>query len=131
MTEVKNPDQSILDPKLKSMLEIQTPKDKNFIYCSACSNVIASPADRISVNGSHDHHFMNPHGFEFHLGCFAEALGCDISGNGEAADSWFMGFVWRLATCAQCHTHLGWYFSRPGGETYFYGLILANIQEEQ
>lgn len=112
------------------MLEIQTPKDKSFIYCAACSNVLASSEDKIQINGSHTHHLTNPHGFEFNLGCFAEALGCDISGHGEAADSWFMGFVWRLATCAACHTHLGWYFSQATGENYFYGLILDNIQEE-
>ncbi len=131
MTEIKTPDQSTLDPKLKSMLEIQTPKDKNFIYCAACSNVIASPADKIEINSSHSHHFTNPHGFQFHVGCFSEALGCDISGQGEAADSWFMGHVWRLATCASCQTHLGWYFSQSSGSGYFYGLILDHIQEEQ
>lgn len=130
MSEVKDPDQSTLDPKLKSMLEIGEPKDKNFIYCATCSHVITRAAERIEVNGSHDHTFINPHGYEFHLGCFAQALGCDISGAPEAADTWFAGFVWRLATCAECHVHLGWYFSRPSGDNAFYGLILNAIQED-
>ena len=131
MSETKNPDQSQLDPKLESMLEIQTPKDKSFIYCKACSNVVTTPSERIMINASHDHYCTNPHGFAFHLGCFAQALGCDISGQGEAADSWFMGYVWQLATCSQCQTHLGWYFtsSQNSSTNYFYGLILDNIQE--
>ncbi|MGK0222256.1 MAG: hypothetical protein ACI9ON_001495 [Limisphaerales bacterium] len=131
VTEVKDPQQSNLDPRLKSMLEFAEPKDKNFIYCAICSNVVTKPEERVEINGSHGHHFTNPHGFEFHVGCFGQALGCTISGQPEAADSWFMGHVWRLASCAECHNHLGWYFSHPTGDNYFYGLILANIQDEQ
>ena len=128
MSEVDNPPASTLDPDLKSMLEIDETDDKNFIYCATCSNVITKPAERTEVNGSHTHHFTNPHGIRFHVGCFANALGCDISGSGEAADTWFMGYVWHLASCSECHTHLGWYFSRS--EHQFYGLIVDRIQEE-
>ena len=117
-----------LDPNLKSMLEINVPDDKNFIYCATCSNVITKGTERIEVNGAHAHHFTNPHGIRFHVGCFANALGCDISGSAEAADTWFMGYFWRLASCSECHTHLGWYFA--SGEDYFYGLIIDRIQEE-
>ncbi len=130
MSEVKDPPASTLDPKLSSMLDMTEEDDKNFIYCATCSHIITRPQHRIEVNGSHDHTFTNPHGFTFHLGCFSDALGCDISGKPEAADTWFMGFVWRLASCAECHAHLGWYFSRPSGDDYFYGLILDRIQEE-
>lgn len=131
MTEIKDPDQSTLDPNLKSMLEIAQPQDKNFIYCATCSNVITSVQERIKVNGNHDQQFTNPYGIQFLVGCFAQALGCDISGGPEVADSWFMGYVWRLASCSQCHIHLGWYFSLPTGDNHFYGLILTNIQEEK
>ncbi len=129
MSEVKDPPASTLDPKLRSMLDMEEAEDKNFIYCAACSNTITKTEHKIEVNGSHDHSFVNPHNFRFHIGCFAQALGCDISGDPQAADSWFMGFVWRLASCAQCHNHLGWYFSR--GSDFFYGLILNRIQEDK
>jgi len=72
-------------------------------------------------------------GYLFHIGCFSEALGCSIAGTPEAADSWFMGFQWRIAACSECQRHLGWYFDRvtPGSETdFFYGLILDRIQHE-
>ena len=130
MSEIDDPKQSTLDPSLKSMLEIADPKDKNFIYCATCSHVITELEAKIEVQGNHEHYLTNPHGFQFHLGCFNEALGCDISGQPEAADSWFMCFYWRLASCAECKTHLGWYFSAATGDNYFYGLILNNIQEE-
>ncbi len=134
MSEIKDPPNTTLDPKLRSLLDDQS-EDKrgNYIYCANCSHVLTTSDQRIDVNGSHEHYCTNPHGFEFHLGCFAEALGCDISGQAYAADSWFMGYAWRLAACAECHTHLGWYFAvtADGTPAYFYGLILDRIQEEQ
>ena len=113
------------------MLELDDSHDKNFIYCGQCSHVITQAAQRIEVNGSHAHLFTNPYGIEFHVGCFAQALGCDISGAAEAADTWFMGYFWRIASCAECHAHLGWYFAQANGEDYFYGLILDRIQEDR
>ena len=130
MSETKDPPISTLDPKLRSMLEIEDADDKNFVYCGTCSHVITRGDERIEVNGSFGHHFTNPHGFSFHVGCFGNALGCDISGAPEAADTWFMGYFWRIATCAECQTHLGWYFARSSGEDYFYGLIMDRIQED-
>ena len=108
--------------------EKQRQEDKGYVYCATCSAVLASHTDRIEVNGSHDHTCTNPHGFTFHLGCYAQALGCSISGQPMAADTWFAGFQWRLATCSECSVHLGWYFERQ--EDFFYGLILDRIQQE-
>jgi hypothetical protein len=134
MSEVKDPPNSTLDPQLRSMLEIQEPDDKSFIYCGTCSHVITAAGERTEVNGSHAHNFTNPHGFSFNVGCFGNALGCDISGRPEAADTWFMGYFWRVANCAECHSHLGWYFVLgPASESgdAFYGLILDRIQEDK
>ena len=128
MSQIKDPDPSILDPQLRSILEIDEGDDKNYLYCAACGNVITATEQRIAVNGDHHHHFTNPHGFEFDVGCFAQALGCDISGQPEAADTWFMDHVWQLATCAHCHEHMGWYFSHLASDNAFYGLILANLR---
>ncbi|NOX49683.1 MAG: hypothetical protein GXP16_04000 [Gammaproteobacteria bacterium] len=130
MSEIKPPPASTLDPTLKSMLEINATDDKNFIFCGTCSHVITRGSEKIQVNGQHEHFCINPHDLAFHVGCFANALGCDISGNAEAADSWFMGYFWRIATCAECNSHLGWYFSLASGEDHFYGLILDRVQEE-
>ena len=133
MSEIKEPSQSILDPDLKAILEADSADDtvdRKYIYCASCSHVITSAAMKIAVNGNHSHFFTNPHGFSYQVGCFANALGCALSGSPEAADSWFMGYFWRLAACEQCHAHLGWYFARASGEDYFYGLVLDHIQED-
>jgi hypothetical protein len=125
MVDVLDKDRQGLDPKLKEIVE---ETDRNFVYCGTCSNVIARDNDRIEAGGSHDHHFSNPLGFRFHVGCFSQALGCTISGDPVAADTWFAGFQWQIASCAECQTHLGWYFDRA--EEYFYGLILDRVQND-
>jgi len=128
--KIADPPNTTLDPKLDSMLEIQTPNDKSFIYCSMCSHVIGHTADRTEIHTQHTHLLTNPHGFVFNVGCFANALGCEISGTPEAADSWFMNYQWQVAGCAQCHNHLGWYFTQSLERAFFYGLILDRIQQD-
>ncbi len=128
-TDVKTP--GSLHPALLAILELDSANDKNFVYCSVCSHVLTRRGAQIEMQGSFDHQFSNPHGFRFHVGCFANALGCDISGAPQAADSWFMGYAWRLATCGGCHQHLGWYFTRGRNLHFFYGLILDRVQIEQ
>lgn len=128
MIDVLDKERQALDPKLKSLLEESADDTRGYVYCAACAHVVARGGDRIEVNGGHAHHFTNPVGIRFHVGCFAEALGCAISGAREAADTWFPGFRWRLATCEACGQHLGWYFDRQ--DSYFYGLILDNLRQE-
>jgi hypothetical protein len=128
MIDVVHKERQGLDPRLQEIVERERAEDKDLVYCGACSHVIARKADGQPVNGSHAHHFTNPYGIHFHVGCYAEALGCTISGQPTAADSWFPGFFWRLASCAECQNHLGWYFERPG--EHFYGLILDRIQHD-
>ena len=133
MIDVVDKERQALDPKLKDLLEHEEEEARDFVYCGTCSTVIGRNSDRIEVTGSHDHRFANPYGFLFHIGCFSEALGCSIAGTPEAADSWFMGYQWRIASCSECQRHLGWYFDRvtPGSESdFFYGLILDRIQHD-
>ena len=133
MSDLAVKERESLNPELKGLLEQETREDRDFIYCGTCSAVIGRNSDRIEINGSHDHRCTNPYGFVFHVGCFREALGCGIAGAPEAADSWFLGFQWRIAACGECQRHLGWYFDRvsPGADDdFFYGLILDRIQHE-
>lgn len=115
-----------IDPKLADIVDdAQRPKD-GFVFCSACSHVIGHIQDRIEVQGAHEHTCTNPYGFVHRFGCHRDAPGCAVSGESQAADSWFAGFRWQLASCGRCDTHMGWLFGR-GGE-HFYGLILDRIQ---
>jgi hypothetical protein len=127
MIDVLDRERQGLDPKLKEILDNENQESRDFVVCATCSHVIARNTDRIDINGSVDHHFINPYGLEFHVVCFSDALGCSISGDRVAADTWFPGFQWRLANCEECRHHLGWYFDQS--DTYFYGLVLNYIQD--
>ena len=132
MIDVLDKERQAIDPKIRAVVDDAADEKSTdpgrFIYCSVCSNVLAKAADRIEISGSHDHHFTNPYGIAYHVGCFADALGCAISGDRVAADTWFPGFQWRIATCAECRLHLGWYFDRA--DEFFYGLIMDRIQHD-
>ncbi|MEZ5559432.1 MAG: cereblon family protein [Pseudomonadales bacterium] len=117
-----------LDPGLEDILEDEALDRGALVFCGICSHVIGRRSDAIEVNGSHSHQCVNPYGIRFDVTCYAEALGCTISGQPSAADTWFAGFRWRLATCGDCGAHLGWYFDR--NSEYFYGLIRDRIQHE-
>lgn len=126
MPDVRDRRPASLDPGLAAALERAPADERALVYCATCSTAIARRDDRCEVNGGHAHHFVNPFGIHFDVGCYREALGCAISGQPTAADTWFPGFHWRIATCGECRAHLGWYFERQAG--YFYGLILDRIQ---
>ena len=125
-TEVFN-DEDVLDPVIDRLLDRTT--HRGDVQCASCRWPISSVDARIEMSGRHDHHFVNPLGYEFHIGCFDEALGCAISGNAAAADSWFPQFRWQYASCSRCAKHLGWYFQSSEG-IHFYGLILDRILVE-
>lgn len=133
MGDVLEKERQALDPKLASLLADET-KDTldasggGFVFCTRCSGVVARSDAGMEINGSHEHFCTNPHGFEFHLVCYQQALGCAIAGQPTAADSWFAGYSWRFASCSGCAEHLGWLFETEG--THFYGLISDRIQRE-
>jgi hypothetical protein len=98
---------------------------KKHILCKTCGNFITSDADSITVNGSHDHTFVNPMGLKFHIGCFSNAGGCRIMGVPTDEYTWFPGFAWSYVICSGCQTHLGWHYQSGGGG--FFGLILDQL----
>ena len=129
MIDVLDKERQALDPKLKEIVDRASEETRDFLVCAACSHVIARRADQIDVNGAFAHFFTNPFGVEFHVGCFSDAPGCAITGERVAADTWFPGFHWRLASCEACRAHLGWYFDQA--DAYFYGLILDCVRDAQ
>ena len=114
------------DLGLAEVVDESTRPKEGFLFCTACSHLVGHVDDRIEVRGSFVHTCTNPYGYLHHFGCHRDAPGCAISGPPHSADSWFTGFRWRLATCGNCDTHLGWLFERSG--EHFYGLILDRIQ---
>ncbi len=107
-----------------SELEDRT-RSERAIACAACGIAITCPDHRIAIQGAHEHRFMNPAGFLFHIGCFAYAAGCTIIGPDSLEYPWFPGFAWRYAMCGSCGQHLGWHFRQA--RSHFFGLILDRL----
>lgn len=116
----------IYDSLAEDEVEEKTSDDEEYILCRQCLHVITSSADRIAVQGSHQHTFANPHGIVFEIGCFQSAIGCGYAGPASNEFTWFTGFNWRVAVCVSCLTHLGWLFISTGYES-FHGLILDRL----
>jgi hypothetical protein len=98
------------------------------LVCAVCRHGIAPASARTARSGRHAHTFANPHGFVFHIGCFATAPGCRAAGGPSADFTWFPGFAWQIAVCRGCGEHLGWLF-RSTAEA-FCGLILDRLVEQ-
>lgn len=96
------------------------------IVCRQCLHGITSAAERKVINGAQAHTFANPEGIVFEIACFRDAWGCVYVGPSSPQFTWFAGYVWRIAVCANCHVHLGWRFSAVGGH-FFHGLITSRI----
>lgn len=96
-----------------------------WIVCKACEHRVTTDRDRAVVQDKHEHTFMNPHAFAYHIGCFGQAPG--VVPNGPSSDywTWFPGYSWQLAHCAGCGVHLGWLFR--GDTRRFFGLVLDRL----
>ncbi|UCF93847.1 MAG: hypothetical protein JSW39_06715, partial [Desulfobacterales bacterium] len=106
--------------------EEKAPEEEKHILCRQCQQAVTSPAERITVQGSHEHTFANPHGLIFDIGCFKAAKGCGYAGPPTEEFSWFKGYSWKISVCGRCLTHLGWLFISRSGDS-FHGLILDRL----
>jgi hypothetical protein len=97
------------------------------LACHRCLLAVTDGSQRIAMGGAHAHRFVNPHGFEFEIGCFADAPGCATFGEASTYWSWFPGFAWQVELCAMCGEHLGWLFR--SADAAFHGLILDRLVE--
>ena len=111
---------------LEKEAESPSPEEEEYILCRQCHQAITEPAERIAMQGSHRHTFANPHGIVFEIGCFTAVKGCGHAGPPSDEFSWFAGYSWRVAVCFMCLSHLGWFFSSSGKES-FHGLILDRL----
>lgn len=95
------------------------------LRCAACRHAITVESAAIAVDGQHLHQFVNPHGFEFRLGCFRVAPGCRLEGPAVEYFSWFQGYTWQMAYCESCGDHLGWRYDCDGDA--FFGLVVGKL----
>ncbi|MDQ3368069.1 MAG: cereblon family protein, partial [Myxococcota bacterium] len=99
--------------------------DDDALRCTVCDHRITERAYGSERAGAHEHTFVNPGGIVHTIGCFVAAPGCGHVGPAETAFSWFPGWSWQVAVCAQCRTHVGWAFRCPPEQ--FHGLIRAAL----
>jgi hypothetical protein len=103
--------------------------DARPIVCAACGFAITRNDARIAVGGEHEHTRVNPAGWVYRFGCFAEAPGCRPSGVPSKQATWFAGYWWYAQVCGGCAEHLGWLFFIEPSESQFYGLVLDRLAE--
>lgn len=103
-----------------------SPAHHGLVLCRQCLHVITSPEQQKIINGSHVHTFANPDGIVFEIVCYRDAWGCGYIGPASPEFTWFSGYVWRIAVCANCHIHMGWRFSNAN-DHYFHGLITSRL----
>lgn len=98
------------------------------LLCARCGHPVTAGGWRQRVGGAHEHSFVNPHGFLYRIGCFAQAPGCVSRGEEHGEYSWFAGFTWQIAHCGRCDAHLGWGFR--SSDRGFHGLVLDRLVEQ-
>ena len=108
-------------PDLAEIVERNPTHSRKLVVCLQCRHHLADAEDALFVEGQHEYELTNPHGIVHKFRCFRDALGCAIEGQPTSADTWFTGHTWRLATCGNCRTHLGWFFEASKS---FYGLLV-------
>ena len=97
----------------------------HILVCRRCRAPVTDQGAAIEVSDSHEHYFVNPHGYDFRIGCFALAPGCIGHGPATGEFTWFPGYTWQMASCRGCTQHLGWRFRSP--RQNFFGLILDRL----
>ena len=95
------------------------------VFCRRCRCRITDDEHRIEVDGAHTHAFFNPAGILFEVACFRLAPGCVLHGEASGQFTWFAGYLWRVALCGHCSSHLGWRFT--GQDPSFFCLILSSL----
>ena len=107
--------------------------ERVLLRCRACGAEVADRGALFSVDGERVARvFANPAGFLHEIVTLLRARGLRIEGPATSEFSWFIGYAWEIAYCAECSAHLGWRYGalEPGIEPQvFYGLRRAQIVE--
>jgi len=96
------------------------------IRCAYCKTIITYQGNAEIIQGRHVHHFTNPGGYEFTLGCYRRAW-CNVVGRPMLEWTWFSAHTWQYALCPQCQEHLGWFYHCSSEDSAFFGLILDRL----
>lgn len=75
--------------------------------------------------------FVNPGGVVHETATFYKATNLVLVGSKSEEHSWFPGYAWTIAVCAQCRGHIGWRFTAVKSDSvpkHFWGLSRATLR---
>lgn len=98
---------------------------RNSLCCARCRYPATSPDAALEIDGRHFHVRSNPQGDTFEIRLFS-AASCVRQGVATTNYTWFSGYAWQIANCANCMLQLGWVYSQAGAAA-FYGLIADRL----
>src|SRR5208282_1989638 len=102
--------------------------------CSFCISVITYSDRQIAVSDSKRHTFINPAGISCEFYTFSSCPGAITFGYATEEHTWFPGYIWSLALCRHCSTHLGWHYQSVTESeelTEFWGILVNQILAHQ
>jgi hypothetical protein len=108
--------------------DTHTNEEQERLVCEVCRSLITTMAARIELFGGHLHNRINPAGYIYRLGLFADAPGVMSVGEPSYEFSWFPECAWQVVVCRGCLEHLGWEFS---GEKRFFALLPEKLVAER
>lgn len=106
--------------------DVETAEDDQ-LFCAECGASVTRESLSTIRRDTHEHTVFNPMGHVFTIRCFADAWGLLSPRDGKQAFTWFPGYMWRIAVCGACGTHMGWRYDNQDGTDRFYGLIRAAL----
>lgn len=101
------------------------------LVCKRCGAEISSRDALFCMDGETvSRVFSNPHGVLHEILTVLHVQGIVLEGPPTTEFTWFPGYAWEVAYCAQCRAHLGWEFSSMSGSSEpsrFWGLRRSEI----
>nr|XP_024396736.1 protein cereblon-like isoform X4 [Physcomitrium patens] len=113
--------------------EIELLESMDQLRCKCCMAPIARRSDMLVMSADGPiSAYVNAHGFVHETLTLARARGLMLNGQPNTANSWFPGYAWVLAECAECTEHMGWRFTAVDKESRpkaFWGIRRSQLAE--
>ncbi|XP_015434882.1 PREDICTED: protein cereblon isoform X2 [Dufourea novaeangliae] len=116
--------------------EIKYLIDDKIFVCSICNIFIGRQSNMfpMSIEGPLGT-YCNPSGIIYDTVTLYHAQGLTLSGNAPSMGyTWFPGYGWTIATCSNCHSHMGWKFTAVENNLKpkaFWGLTRKSLKTKE
>ncbi|KAL8171665.1 hypothetical protein V2J09_023469 [Rumex salicifolius] len=92
--------------------EIELLENFDCVCCKNCKTLVGKRSDMLVMSSEGPMSaYVNPHGFVHETMTLLKANGLSLVGQADTRYSWFPGYAWTIAECANCGTHMGWLFT--------------------